>query len=485
MKQHWILLIVLCAYFVALLGIVLGSRIKRTGSALPDAHEFFLAGKDLSTPVLVATFIGSLFSAFTVVGIPSSVYAHGISDFFWMAGVVVLLPLIMWLSAKQFYRLSRSVDSLSPVETVSKIIKNKPLGLLMGAIILVYLIPYLSIQLIGIGKLLESVSGGDIGYLDGVGFIMGTIILYLIFGGMRAVAYTDFVQAILIFIGIVGTVTFFIYYQFGGLMEMWHALETQRPDQLNMIDPDGKNTIPMIISTILFISLLVVSQPQTLTRYMMARNEKQITVMIWVTFICTAVGWFGSGLLGLSGSIIYPNLAEANLLPGQVMGWMLDYNGLTLILGGMLLIGVIAASMSTADSLLIAIGQIFVRDVLNPYVHFSRKIQVILAKILMVIFLGIAFWFGLNPPPVMIDLASYSFMGTAILAPVFIGFCFPLWRHLICAYAGIIGGQIIFISLMISGINYLGFHPAFWGLATSVAFVMLGRYLNKNNRYIP
>ena len=178
MQEYWVLLTVLTLYFLALLGIVLGSRLKNTGTILPDAHEFFLAGKDLSTPVLVATFIGSLFSAFTVVGLPASVYAHGISDFFWMFGVILVLPFIMWVSAKHFYRLSTAVDSLSPVETVSKIIGNKPLGLLMGAIILVYLIPYLSIQLIGIGKLLESVSGGDIGYLDGVGFIMGTIILY-------------------------------------------------------------------------------------------------------------------------------------------------------------------------------------------------------------------------------------------------------------------------------------------------------------------
>ncbi len=470
-----VLLIFISVYFLILLGAIIKSRYSKTGKIMPDASEFFLAGRSLSTPVLVATFIGTLFSAYTVVGVPSAVYANGIADWYWLLGASALMIISMVLFAKKYYSLSLKFDTLSPVELIARAYKSKGLGVLMSVIILIFLTPYLAIQLVGMGKLLQSVSGGDIGYLNGVGFIMTTIIVYLIFGGMRAVAYTDFIQAILIFVGIIGTVTLFVFHYFGGVGELISAIQTQRPEQLETFGNKGQYTIPLLLSNAVFVGLLILGQPQTLTRIMMANSYKQINIMIIVTTICMIVGYGGGAILGLGGSVIFPDLAEPNLLPGQILSAMMSISTLGLVVAGMLLLGVIAASMSTADSLLIAIGQLFTRDITRPYIELSHDAQVKVAKLVMVIVLIAAFWLGLNPPPVMIDLASYSFMGTSILVPIVVASCFAAWRCKPAAFIAIVLGEITFITLLMMDIFPLGFHPSFAGLALSLACVCIGR----------
>lgn len=95
------LLSLISAYFLVLLGGVVKSRYSKTGKILPSAEEFFLANNSLSTPVLVATFIGTIFSAFTVVGVPSAVYANGLGNYIWLAagGSLLVVSLFVCLRA--------------------------------------------------------------------------------------------------------------------------------------------------------------------------------------------------------------------------------------------------------------------------------------------------------------------------------------------------------------------------------------------------
>ena len=364
----WPILGLIAVYFLVLLGAILKSRYSATGKIMPSAEEFFLAKKALPLPILLGTYVGTLFSAFTVVGVPSSGYGHGLATAWYLLPAGVLIALWVVLFGNIFRKASACLNALSPVEVVSRTYGSKPLGMLIALCMLVFLVPYLSIQLVGMGKLLQSFSGGDIGYLNGVGFIMGTIILYLLFGGMRAVAYTDFIQGILIFVGIAASVSLFVVHFFGDLGSLWEAVNATRPDLMAPPGPTGAYTVPVIISMALVLSLLGLSQPQTLTRYMMARNGKEILWIAAAAAVLTIFGYSAGIILGLGGAVIYPELAEANLLSGMVMKDLMALNIFGLVAAGMLLLGVIAASMSTADSLLIGIGQVFTRDILRPYI---------------------------------------------------------------------------------------------------------------------
>jgi Na+/proline symporter len=474
----WPILGLIAVYFLVLLFAILKSRYASTGKIMPSAEEFFLAKKSLPLPVLIGTYVGTLFSAFTIVGVPSAGYGHGISAAFYLLPGGIAVGLWVYLFGNIFRKRAAELGAFSPVEVVSRTYESKSLGVLIAALMLIFLVPYLSIQLVGMGKLMQSFSGGEIGYLNGVGFVMGTIILYLLFGGMRAVAYTDFIQGILIFVGIIGSVSLFVVHFFGDLGSLWAAVNELRPELMVPPGPPGKYTIPVIVSTAVCLSCLGLSQPQTLTRYMMARNKNEITWLAGFTVVLIIVGYSAGMILGLGGAVVYPDLAEANLLSGTVMKDLMSLNILGLGVAGILLVGVIAASMSTADSLLIGIGQVFTRDILRPYIELSHGKQVLFAKIVMVLVLGASFWLGLNPPPVMIDLAVYSFMGTAILVPVIIAM---VWQHKckVAAFLAIVVGEVLFIGLISKGIYFLGFHPALWGFVACAAIVLAGGLYRK------
>lgn len=468
----------ICVYFLVLLLAIVRSRYLQTGQVMPGATEFFLAGRSLSTPVLVATFVGTLFSAFTVVGVPSAVYAKGVTEWWTLFGGGLVMVSGILLFGKVFRRYATELGAFSPVEVVSRTYKSKSLGVLMAIIILVFLTPYLSVQLVGMGKLLQSVSGGDIGYLNGVGFIMATILFYLMFGGMRAVAYTDFIQAILIFAGIIGTVTLFVIHFFGDLGTLFAQAAAVSPQHMAFEGTDNRYTWPLVVSAITFYGFLVISQPQTLTRFMMAKDPKQIYYIAALTLICLVIGYGGGTILGLGGVVIFPDLAEPNLLPGQILNSLMELHTTGLVVAGMLLLGVIAASMSTADSLLIAIGQLFTRDIARPYIELSHGVQVKIAKVIMVVVLGAAFGLGLKPPPVMLDLASYSFTGTMILVPVIVGMVWKR-RSRTGAFLAVILGEGTFLTLLFMGIKPLGFHPSMAGLAISFCCVVIAGLLRK------
>jgi SSS family solute:Na+ symporter len=161
------------------------------------------------------------------------------------------------------------------------------------------------------------------------------------------------------------------------------------------------------------------------------------------------------------------------------MSAMMDLHLFGLLTAGFVLIGVISASMSTADSLLIAIGQLFIRDIARPYIKLTPEKQVKLAKLLMIVVLGIAFLLGIKPPPVMIDLASYSFMGTSILAPVILASLSEKWRNKTAAFLAVLLGEGAFITFMVMGIKPFGFHASFAALAISSVIVILGYMAKK------
>lgn len=463
------------SYFLLVLGVMVWARVKKTGKIMPSAEEFFLAGRCLPTPVLIATFVGTLFSAFTVVGLPGSVYAHGVAG----AGFVFLTLLVMagimclWAFPFRQYALKHKV--MSPVEVLSHAYKSPFLGVLIVVLTLFFLSPYLSLQLVGLGKLLEGLSGGEIGYVDGVGFVALVILCYLLVGGMRAVAFTDFVQTIAIFIGIVGGVSVFVHMNWGTLSALFADVLASSPEHLSTPGPSGYFGGAMFTSYVLFYSALVFT-PQVSTRVIMAKDNRQIKWLIVALCIAPFLAYTPGMLFGLGGAVLYPNLAESNQLAGRIFADLAVVGGVGATMAGLMIIGTIAASMSTADSLLISMGQMTARDVVRPFYAISHFWQVMLARGVMILALGCAFIIGLNPPSVMIELATYMVVGYAALVPTFLGFRWP-WRSKVGAFSSITAGMAALALCLFYGWRPFGLHEGLVVLVSASAVYVLWGWL--------
>ncbi|MBL4804912.1 MAG: sodium:solute symporter family protein [Alphaproteobacteria bacterium] len=409
------------AYFLLVLAAIMYTRIRDTGKIMPGLSEFFLASRDVHVAILICTFIGSLFSASFALALPTFVFKHGLGGCLYaIAGDMVgILFMVTLYKALRAYSVKH--DLYSPMECLSKAYNSPWVGFTCALLMIIFLSPYISMQLVGIGKFLEGFSGGEIGYITGVGGMMSVVALYLIFGGMRAVAYTDFVQTIAIFLGVFGSVALFTYMNWGsvsGLMEA--ALET-KPHHLSVPGPEGYYDWPLFLS-ISILTLGLVFQPQLLTRGLMARDDRQINAMGFGLFIGLLLGTIPVFLFGLGGAVLYGDSVEPNQVMGVIFQDVYNHSLFGLIVTGLMLVGALGAAMSTADSILLAIGQIFTRDVASPFFELSQKSQVLLSKVIMMIVLGGAFLIGLRPPELMGDLVVYSASATCILVPVFVGF---------------------------------------------------------------
>lgn len=465
-----LILYFIAGYFLCILGALIASRFKKTGTILPGLDEFFLANRNLPTIILIFTFCGSLTSAFLVVGIPGAVFANGLGSLgFIMLIDVVLLPLLV-LFYTSIRRYAREHDLLSPLECFSRSYKSKSLGLVMAVFLITFLCPYLAIQLVGLGKVLQGISGGEINYINGVGFVMGIIAVYLIFGGMRAVAYTDFIQSLAIIIGLLGGVFFFVHSNWGGFGNMFEALQASKPQSLSLPGNRGFWTGPMFFShTIFFIAVFF--QPHLMTRAMMARDDKQVRIIGLGLILTIFIALIPAGLIGLGAQLLYPVGTESNQIAGLVLADMAGISSLGICLAILMIVGVLGASMSTADSLLLSIGQVSMRDIIHPYKKISHSSQVWLTRVIMLAFLGVAFILGLNPPEIMIDLVGYSTAGTAIIIPTMLGYRWK-YRSKLGAFLSILIGSITLGILAVTGLKPLGMHAGFFGLI-SAAFTYL------------
>ncbi len=339
-------------------------------------------------------------------------------------------------------RFAETKRIFSPLEIISHHYKSRHLGLFMAVIFTVFLMPYISLQLVGIGAFINAYTDGAITYTTGVGSMMFIIFVYLFLGGMRAVAYTDFVQITASFIGLLAGL-FLLFNHFDlSFSSIYQRVNEISPEHLTLKGAKGYYTFPILTSLALITSAIFI-QPHILTRALMAKNDRDINLMT----IGVIIGYVLAGSIGLTyGLSIYLSYGP-DLQPNLVMGYVFKELGniglIGLIVSGLMLMGALGAAMSTADSLLIAIGQIATRDMVRPFFRITPTKQVILSKIIMMIILVAAFVTGLKPPQFMTDLAIYSAIGAAIMIPTMLSMTWKR-RSTIAAFASIIMGLIGF-----------------------------------------
>ncbi len=380
MHHFTIVLGLTACYFAVILGFVLYARVKSTNSLLPGLNEFFLAGKNLSPLVLTFTYIGSLCSTFTVIGMPGVVYSHGIAGtiFFWMLTGVGLS--LFYFVGKRLRRYTEGKRIFSPLEVISAQYNSRRLGFFMALVFAVFLMPYISLQLVGVGAFIHAYTDGVINYTLGVGSMMFVIFIYLFLGGMRAVAYTDFVQISASFIGLILGLFLLLNHfdlSFISVIQRVHALS---PEHLSLPGAKGAYTWPFL-TTLSIVTAGILIQPHLLTRAMMAKDDAQINFMM----VGTIIGYIIAGLLGLyfglTALLAYGPDLQPNALMGHVFKEIANNLGLIgLCVSALMLMGALGAAMSTADSLLISIGQITTRDMVRPFFQITPERQVILSK---------------------------------------------------------------------------------------------------------
>lgn len=430
---------VLIVYLAVLAGLAIWSRRETHTLA-----GYYLAGKKLPFWVVAFSTNATGESGWLLLGLSGMGYAVGVQAYWVVVGELLGIAASWWIIARRLKRLGDETDSITvPDILVAKFNDKKHLiRAIAVVIILVMVTTYVTAQLVASGKALSSFL--DMDYKTGV--VIGSLFIigYTFVGGFKAVSYTDVVQGVLMLLGLIAVPTVAIAAA-GGWGEVRSLLIDQDPALMNMwAVGDGGKPVWIAIASFVAIGLPFLGVPQLLTRYMSARDDTEIRKARYVSLAVLLVFTVGAVTAGIAGRALFPGIED-----NETIFPLLSNSLFPDIIAGMLLVVVLSAIMSTADSLLLLASSAVVRDAYQKIIGTNRD-EASLAnwgKIATVVIGAIAIVLAVQEPRVIFDfvLASWSGLGSAF-GPVLIGILYYKRITRMGVIAGMSGGFIVSVA---------------------------------------
>jgi len=345
---------------------------------------FFLGNRSLKAWVTAISSTASSESAWAVLGTVGLAYKEGLSAAWFLPGCLLGYAINWFFLAERLRRHSRQHHSITIPDYLASLFPDntRTIRLIAVAIIFSCMIAYIAAQFTAIGKTFDSIFG--IPYSVSIPVGAAIILLYTALGGFLAVAWTDFIQG-LIMAGGLAVLALFALIELGGWSGMIEQVRQTAPELLTWT---GGKTVPVFLGSVfglLGIGLGYPGQPHVLNRYMAAKETKTIEQGTWI-----ALGWglliYTSAIvLGIAGRALVPDLEDPeHLFP--IAAEMLLPTGLAAII----LTGVLAAIMSTVSAQIIVATSAVAHDLFNRLLR--RELthrQVLLISRVTIVVLGV------------------------------------------------------------------------------------------------
>lgn len=438
--------------------------------------DFYLAGNGLGMFVLVLTLFATQYSANTLMGYTGKTYRVGFS---WVMCTHFMTAIIVMylLYAPKLYHLSCTQKFLTPVDFLNYRFGLKPLNVFASLLMIIAIANYLLGQLMAMGRAAEGLTGQSTlaVYLGGILFLAIIMVVYESLGGMRAVAWTDSIQGSILLVGFV-MLMILVMRQYGTLEEATQTVmaSTDMSMKEKVMPPDG-NTIREWFSYIFLVGLGGALYPQAIQRIYSAKSSKILKrglgvmafMPLFSTLIAVLVGMYGVAYIaGLEGP-------ESDQL---LMLILLDIQESS-IFGHCLMIvlisALLAAIMSTADSVLLSISSMFTKDIYLAYINRNAS-QSHLTKVgkrfsWLVVAALIFFAVLLKESTSLILLLDRKFDLLVQLSPAF--FIGIHWKRMTgtAVFSGMLAGVAVSVGLAAMGYGKLfGIHAGLYGLAVNL-----------------
>lgn len=424
---------VFLVYLAVLAGLALWSR--------QETHTlsgYFIAGKKLPPWVVAFSTNATGESGWLLLGLTGMGYAAGAQAFWVVAGEVVGIGLSWLLLSRRIKRMSDQSDSITVPDLLAvRFGDNRHiLRRISVLIILVMVGAYVAAQMVATGKAFDGFTG--LSYPAGVLVGASVIILYTLVGGYKAVAWTDLVQGILMLMGLI-VVPLIAIEAAGGWPSVVTNLQEQDPGLLTPWGPEGKSMAAMVgILSFLAVGLPFMGVPQLMVRFMSARSEQSLVPAMIISVIVILLFDIGAVLTGMAGRALFPGLEDPERILPVISTTMLHP-----VLGGIMMVVVLAAIMSTVDSLLILASSAVVRDYWQKIrgSNLSDRALANRGKLVTVIIGVIGIAFALNQTPLIFWFVLFAWSGLgAAFGPVLLCAVWYPATNLKGAVAGMLGG---------------------------------------------
>ena len=410
----------LVVFFAVMLAVGLFCRKHST-----DVNGFVLGGRSVGPWLTAFAYGTSYFSAVIFVGYAGQFgWKFGVASTWIGIGNAVLGSLLPWMILGRRTRLmTQHLKSATMPEFFEKRYKSPALKVAASIIVFVFLIPYTASLYNGLSRLF-SMAFPQIDYSVCVVVMAVLTGVYVIAGGYMATAINDFIQGIIMLVGIVLVIAA-VLSQNGGFIGSLDALanvtaEGAAPGAFNsFFGPDPLGLFFVVVLT----SLGTWGLPQMLQKFYAIKSEKDInkgTIISTVFALVVAGGCYFLGGFGRLSNIDVTVLGYDAIIPSML-------ENLPDILIGIVIVLVLSASMSTLSSLVLASSSTLTLDLIRGHIikELSDKKQVLIMRILIVVFIAISAFIAINKDKLgyIADMMGISWgaLAGAFLAPFMYG----------------------------------------------------------------
>jgi len=417
------------------------------------ASDFFLAGRTTGSVVAGLSYAATTYSAYMLVVLTGLTYRGGIGalgfELIYFAGLSLLV-----IFAPRYWLAAKTYGFVSPAEMFGARFRDRRVARLMAGISIVFLLPYCTTQMAGIGLLLSGITDASFDLFQSV--LVGAVLAvgWTLFAGLRSVAWTDAAQAALMVISALIALGFAVA-GLGGFGSYLELTVENNPEWLEVPGP-GLWSFGTFLALSLPWFFFAISNPQVAQRLFIVKDFRSMRNMIlWVLgfgliFTQIAIWW------GFAALQVAPDLDNtSNASPALLISGLIPVPVVLL-----LVVGILAAAISTLNSIALTMGALIARD-FGPRRAFNDRTQIFTGRIVVVLVIVFASYFALQSADIVDQLAALSSAGLMVMVPTIIGAFFwsrsthqgALWSMsggaLVAVYLALVQGVSVFNPLLV------------------------------------
>lgn len=476
-----IIMITIIAYMAIML--IIGITFSKKNSSVGD---FYLGGRKLGPIVTAMSAEASDMSSWLLMGLPGVAYLTGGAEAGWTAIGLAIGTYLNWLIvAKRLRIYSSSCNAITIPDFFSNRYRDgkKALMGISALIILIFFVPYTASGFSACGKLFSTLFNWDYH----VAMIISAIIIiaYTCSGGFLAASFTDLIQSIVMTLALISIVCFGIHTA-GGFGEVVdnaknisgyfslthiHNLETGGSDKYSLLT----------IASLLAWGLGYFGMPHILLRFMAIGDKNKVKTSrriasIWVVIsmaVAIFIGFIGNKLTQLGKlEALDGNNSETIII--KIAQFMSEKHVVLAIVAGLVFAGILACTMSTSDSQLLAASSSMSENILKGVfnIKISEKQSMLAARAVLVVIAALGVVLAWNQDSSVFRIVSFAWAGFgATFGPVVLTALFWKRSNKYGAIAGMIAGAIM-VFVWKFGISKLGGAFAIYELLPAFVFAL-------------
>ena len=418
-----------------------------------DSSDFYLGGRKLGPFVTAMSAEASDMSSWLLMGLPGVAYLTGIADATWTAIGLAIGTYLNWLLVARRIRVyTHTTNSITIPDFFADRYGDKKhiLSSVAAVIIIIFFIPYTASGFAACGKLFNSLFGVD--YMAAMILSAVVIVGYTIMGGFRAVSTTDLIQSIVMSMALIAVLVYGVSVAGGWDVVLDNARSL--PGYLtmaashNVADNSATSYSLLDIASTLAWGLGYFGMPHILLRFMAIEDEKKLVLSrriasVWVVIAMTAsivIGVVGLGMTK-AGALEFLSGSSSETLIVRIASLIAQHGVLAAVLAGLILAGILAATMSTADSQMLAAASSVSQNILQEFGHMklTEKQSLFAARLTIICVSVVGVVLARDPDSSVFGIVSFAWagFGGAFGAVVL---CALFWKR--CNWQGALAGML-------------------------------------------